>query len=260
MDEIEENFDLAEYDFSTEDEVFDGEWLELERDEKSKMKTKRTPHAISRKRSSDFEDEATNLRWRRSPRSLTRKRRKTKRISDVSFELDDEGFDNEADFAELDEESPLDKRSHSCRTQGSPNHQHLGDRQAWRVLWFEREFDGYGISFGLVNWNIGTGSLQPLLRDFAASEPARWKAVFGNDAGSFWLSSKGTASTKDQLRFAIEQMNTWRVAKGKTTWSVKEPWVTYFKRLSEDPGLQRIQVRYVRKLLDRARYFCEKLV
>jgi hypothetical protein len=98
-----------------------------------------------------------------------------------------------------------------------------------------------------------------LLRDFAASEPARWKAVFGNDAGSFLtlITPKGTDATKDQLRFAIGQMNTWRVVKGKTTWSVKEPWVTYFKRLSEDPAFQRIQVRYVRKPLDRARYFCE---
>ena len=32
---------------------------------------------------------------------------------------------------------------------------------------------------------------------------------------------------------------------------------THFKRLSEDVEFQRIQVRYVRVILDRARYFCQ---
>jgi hypothetical protein len=119
-------------------------------------------------------------------------------------------------------------------------------------------FDGYGISFGLVNWNIGSDSLQPLLRDFASTEPARWKAVFGPDASVFaaLISRTGKDAVKDQLRFAIQEMNTSEVVKGKARWSVKEPWVTYFKRLAADPAFQRIQVRHVRDLLDRARYYC----
>ena len=120
-------------------------------------------------------------------------------------------------------------------------------------------FDGYGISFGLMNWNIGTGSLQPLLRDFASEQPARWNAVFGPHATSFLalILPKGKEATQQQLRFAIDEMNTSHVVKKKKVWAVKEPWVTYFKRLSEDPAFQAIQVRYVRTLLDRARYFCE---
>ncbi|MET0450252.1 MAG: M15 family metallopeptidase [Mycobacterium sp.] len=120
-------------------------------------------------------------------------------------------------------------------------------------------FDGYGISFGLVNWNIGTGSLQPLLRDFAANEPARWRAVFGSNASSFaaLIAPTGANAVRGQLRYAIEHMNTRRIVKGKTVWSVNEPWVTYFKRLSEDSAFQAIQVQFVRKLLDRARHYCE---
>lgn len=121
-------------------------------------------------------------------------------------------------------------------------------------------FDGYGISFGLVNWNIGTGSLQPLLRDFAATEPARWKAIFGSDATKFSavMTPKGKNAIRDQLRFAIEVMNSSHTVKGQTRWSVKEPWVTRFRQLAEDKAFQRIQVRYVRALLDRARQFCEQ--
>jgi len=121
-------------------------------------------------------------------------------------------------------------------------------------------FDGYGISFGLVNWNIGSGSLQPLLRDFASEQPARWNAIFGSDAASFLavITPKGNAATKAQLRFAIDEMNTSTVVKGKPRWSVKEPWVTYFRKLSEDSAFQAIQVRYVRTLLDRGREFCQQ--
>ena len=123
-------------------------------------------------------------------------------------------------------------------------------------------FDGQGLSFGLVNWTIGTGSLQPLLREFAAKEPARWRQVFGSHAASFLalMSRSGKQATAEQLRFAIDQMNGQKVVKGKRRWFIMEPWAGYFKRLSEDSAFQRIQVRAVRDLLDRARYFCEVLL
>jgi len=123
-------------------------------------------------------------------------------------------------------------------------------------------FDGQGLSFGLVNWNIGTGSLQPLLRAFAAEQPARWNAIFGPHAAAFLsvITPAGTAAVAAQLRFAIDEMNESQVINGRRKWFIKEPWFTYFKRLSEDVEFQRIQVRYVRVILDRARYFCQYFV
>src|SRR3954447_15913362 len=254
FEEIEENFDFAGYDVSTEDEVVDGEWFELD-DEDEEDSSRECPESEA----SDFEDE-DEPSMEAFAAFVDQEEEEEEEDPDVSFELDEEDFDNEADFAELDEESPLESSGLTpaeLKAVQITSTLETGKRGGFYGL--SGNFDGYGISFGLVNWNIGTGSLQPLLRDFAASEPARWKAAFGNDARSFLalITPKGTDATKDQLRFAIEQMNTWRVVKGKTTWSVKEPWVTYFKRLSEDPAFQRIQVRYIRKLLDRARYFCE---
>jgi hypothetical protein len=119
-------------------------------------------------------------------------------------------------------------------------------------------FDGQGLSFGLVNWTIGTGSLQPLLRDFAREQPARWAAIFSGDAERFLalIKPKGDAATRIQHRFAIEEMNDKRTVNGRIAWSIKEPWRGRFRKLSEDPAFQQIQIRYVRDLLARAAYFC----
>lgn len=119
-------------------------------------------------------------------------------------------------------------------------------------------FDGQGLSFGLVNWTIGTGSLQPLLRDFAKEQPARWNAVFGSDAEAFraLISKQGRAAEREQLRFAVDQMNEKTLVHGRTRWAIREPWRTYFRHLSEEPEFRRIQLRYVRNLLGRAAYFC----
>jgi len=122
-------------------------------------------------------------------------------------------------------------------------------------------FDGQGLSFGLVNWTIGTGSLQPLLRDFAKEHPARWISVFGADASRFLqlIARKDKVAQAEQHRFAVQEMNSVSTnARGRKIWTVRQPWVGYFRKLSEDVAFQRIQVRYVRDLLARADYYCRQ--
>jgi len=122
-------------------------------------------------------------------------------------------------------------------------------------------FDGQGLSFGLVNWTIGTGSLQPLLRDFAKEHPARWVSVFGADASRFLqlISRRDKAAQAEQHRFAVQEMNTVSTnARGRKIWTVRQPWVGYFRKLSEDTAFQGIQVRYVRNLLARGDYYCRQ--
>lgn len=115
-------------------------------------------------------------------------------------------------------------------------------------------FDGMGISFGLVNWNLGSGSLQHLLRDFARDFPARFGAVFGPHAKGFEILIRpaDAKSVAAQLAFSIREMN----VKVGTKWQVKDPWKGYFARLAADTEFMKIQVRYVRDLLSRADYFC----
>ena len=122
-------------------------------------------------------------------------------------------------------------------------------------------FDGQGLSFGLVNWNIGSGSLQRLLRDFIAEAPDRWRAAFGPDADRFRevVQPEGAIAEAAQLKFVVAQLNekVYNAKKKKEEWVIHEPWKTYFRRLSEDPVFQAIEVRHARDLLSRATYYCD---
>src|SRR5262245_60042067 len=92
-------------------------------------------------------------------------------------------------------------------------------------------FDGMGISFGLVNWNIGSGSRQPLLRELATKFPARFAAAFGPHALGFraLITPSSAEAVKAQLAFAKTEMNELRKVRAeggrtKERWVVKEPW------------------------------------
>lgn len=122
-------------------------------------------------------------------------------------------------------------------------------------------FDGMGLSFGLLNWNIGAGSLQPLLRDLFKRFPDRWRAAFRDDADRLRqvIEPAGTAATQAQLAFVVQQMNAQSVDSrtGAPVWRIVEPWISHFRRLSEDSEFQAIQVRTARELFNCARYWCE---
>jgi hypothetical protein len=98
-------------------------------------------------------------------------------------------------------------------------------------------FDGCGISFGLLQWNIKSGSLQPLLKDFIRLSPAGFDKIFGDDSKSFKevIMNK---SLKEQLQFAR--------AIDDSKNRIVEPWKTYFAKFGADPDMQAIQVNYAR--------------
>ncbi|WP_028744992.1 hypothetical protein [Rhizobium mesoamericanum] len=162
-----------------------------------------------------------------------------------------ETFDSEANVIDLAGLSPAEQKALAITST-------LETGQRGGFYGLSGNFDGQGLSFGLVNWTIGTGSLQPLLRDFANEEPGRWAATFGPDAERFrsLIMQKGSAALSRQHRFAIDEMNDQRTVNGRIRWMIKEPWRSYFRKLSEDPAFRRIQLRYVRDLLARAAYFC----
>ncbi|HJZ81050.1 MAG TPA: hypothetical protein VKD91_11920 [Pyrinomonadaceae bacterium] len=125
-------------------------------------------------------------------------------------------------------------------------------------------FDGQGLSFGLLNFTIKAGSLIPLLQEFINKYPSRFAAVFGPDAGRFkdmvFATKPDPANPRRRIRdverqmaFVNNQMNLIpRKASGN---KIIEPWKTYFGRLEQDPEFRKIQVRAVRKALGRARYW-----
>jgi D-alanyl-D-alanine carboxypeptidase len=104
-------------------------------------------------------------------------------------------------------------------------------------------FDGQGISFGLLQWNFGTGSLQPLLRQFDQRFPTRFNAIFGNDAPRLRdvLDSHTIAEQMQFARSINDAQN-----------HIVEPWNSRFNRLAQDPDFQAIQLAVARRRMDAA--------
>jgi murein DD-endopeptidase MepM/ murein hydrolase activator NlpD len=122
-------------------------------------------------------------------------------------------------------------------------------------------FDGQGVSFGLMNFAWKAGSLLTLLKEFLRDHPAAFAEVFGPDAAMFRemvLATKADPKNpKRQVRDLDRQMEFARNVLNDAKNKIREPWRTYFGRLEANREFQRIQVTAVRKAVDRARYWCD---
>ncbi len=93
-------------------------------------------------------------------------------------------------------------------------------------------FDQQGISFGVLQWNLGQGTLQPLLSKLNKEHPQVVKTAFGDSYDAFTeMLGKGQ---KDQMAWA----NTVQGADHR----VRDPWKSAFKALGRTPECQDAQV------------------
>lgn len=111
------------------------------------------------------------------------------------------------------------------------------------------DFDGQGLSFGALQWNLGQGSLQPLFKEMAQEHPAlleelcqdyypELQAVFtsGKDEQLAWV-----RSIQDQRRYVLA-----------------EPWRGLLKSLGRIKEFQDIQVRHADRLFAQAQELCQQ--
>lgn len=117
------------------------------------------------------------------------------------------------------------------------------------------DFDGMGLSFGLLQWNIGAGSLQPLLRAFADQHPANLEADFGDQAASL-REMLALPSTAEQLAWA-RTLN--RGGSGTDRFQIVEPWRAAFEKLAADPSFQQVENRFARVRMDAAERIAREL-
>jgi hypothetical protein len=94
------------------------------------------------------------------------------------------------------------------------------------------DFDGQGISFGVLQWNLGQGSLQPLLRKIIKAEPEIVESIFAQNYEE--LNSMLAASKSKQLAWARSIQNLEHI--------LNEPWNGHFKTLGRQPLFQDVQV------------------
>lgn len=109
------------------------------------------------------------------------------------------------------------------------------------------DFDGQGISFGVLQWNFGQGSLQPLLTDMIDRHPDVMGRVFGGYLDPFAEAVK--ADKEDLLNFA-------RSVQHPVTHAVFEPWRGFAKTLGRTPEFQAIQTEHAQGIYRRALAMC----
>lgn len=108
-------------------------------------------------------------------------------------------------------------------------------------------FDGQGMSFGALQWNLGQGSLQPLLKDMDARHGAILDSVFGSSA---------TELRRMLAMGSIADQVAWAVTIQTPKYSINEPWAGYFKALGRTPEYQAIQTDASSSLYSRGLEYC----
>lgn len=111
------------------------------------------------------------------------------------------------------------------------------------------DFDGQGISFGVLQWNFGQGSLQPLLQEMVKQHADVAKGVFGDHYDALEEALK--ASDDDLMNFA-------RSVQHPVKHTVYEPWRGYAKALGRTPEFQQIQVKHANGAFQRALAMCRE--
>ena len=111
------------------------------------------------------------------------------------------------------------------------------------------DFDGQGISFGVLQWNFGQGSLQPLLKEMVSQHADVAKGVFGDHYDA--LQEALSASDDELMSFA-------RSIQHPVKHTVYEPWRGYAKALGRTREFQEIQVRHAAGIFERALAMCRE--
>ncbi|NIM99121.1 MAG: peptidoglycan-binding protein [candidate division Zixibacteria bacterium] len=109
------------------------------------------------------------------------------------------------------------------------------------------DFDGQGMSLGVLQWNFGQDSLQPLLKEMANKHPKIIKGIFG---AHYAVLLQALKSGKEELiTFARSIQHPFKHY-------VYEPWRGMFKSLGRTGEFQDIQVRHAHKLFKSALRLC----
>jgi peptidoglycan hydrolase-like protein with peptidoglycan-binding domain len=111
------------------------------------------------------------------------------------------------------------------------------------------DFDGQGISFGVLQWNFGQGSLQPLLTEMNERNPDVTKGIF-HDRYDILIKVLSAPYT--------EQMEWIRSIQDPIKHVLFEPWKGLFKTLGRTTEFQNIQTKYANSYYELAKTWCKQ--
>lgn len=108
-------------------------------------------------------------------------------------------------------------------------------------------FDGQGISFGALQWNLGQNTLQPLLTDMLNGHRQVCERIF----------SGTLAELRKVLNEPVPRQLSWAAALQKAPrYTMREPWRQQFIALGATPEFQALQVRAAARIYRQARQLC----
>lgn len=111
------------------------------------------------------------------------------------------------------------------------------------------DFDGQGLSFGALQWNIGQGTLQPMFSAMVANHADVMSTLFGDNLAAF--QTMLTSPLAGQLAWA-------RSIQDPLHHTVSDPWKGLFRSLGLTPEFQAIQVEHASTIHDAAIQLCQR--
>lgn len=120
--------------------------------------------------------------------------------------------------------------------------------------------DGQGASYGVLQWNLGKITLQPLLLAMYKEGPETFRRCMTQPVEQ--LDGKTIDLTNDLLRVCQDmspaEAVAWAVARQDKYFRLQRHWVHAFKALGEVEGFRKVQLRFAENYLAPARRYMKK--
>ncbi|MBM4140402.1 MAG: peptidoglycan-binding protein [Nitrospira sp.] len=111
------------------------------------------------------------------------------------------------------------------------------------------DFDGQGMSFGVLQWNFGQDSLQPLLKDMINRHSDVMQSIFHE---SYGILLEALTSDKEEIMSFV------RSIQHPVKHYIYEPWRGMFKSLGRTEEFQGLQLKYANGLYKSALKLCSE--
>lgn len=109
------------------------------------------------------------------------------------------------------------------------------------------DFDQQGLSFGVCQWNLGQGSLQPLLSEMDRAHSAQLGQIF--DTHYVELQTMLGVGREEQLVWA-------QTIQDRQSHRIVEPWRGLLRTMGRTPEFQAIEMKYAQALYNEAVGLC----
>lgn len=105
----------------------------------------------------------------------------------------------------------------------------------------EGNFDGAGLTWGIIGFTLSNGELGGLLAQIAAQYPGVFANAFGSEAGYVLKKTSPATPVSERMAWADQ------ISRRPNKTGVAEPWFSYFDALGSAIEVQKIQVEAARR-------------